>query len=116
MLNNKLPAASLDFSAAIVNLTQDLIANREAVIAPQLAKCGTLIGAYIYEAQFAADKDGHSIKLQSALEAAIQAGYWLELLYHNGYFSDMDFRNWAEDCDSVRSMIIDEIDFLKNEA
>ncbi len=113
MPNNNLPAASLDFSAAIVNLVQDLIANHESVIAPQLAKSGTLVGAYIYEAQFASDDDEHISKLKSALDVAVQTGYWLELLYSTGYFSDSDFRDWADDCDSVRSMITDEINFLK---
>ena len=111
MLNNKLPAATLDFSAAIVNLTQDLLANHETIISGQLVKSGTMIGAYIYEAQFAKNDEQYKDKLQAALDATNLTGYWLELLYRTGFFTDADFRDWAEDCDSIRGMIMSDMGF-----
>ena len=110
MANNKLSAATLDFSAAIVNLVQSLVSSNETVMSDSLGKCGTMIGAYIYESQFAPTDEAYLSKLQSALDAANQTGYWLELLFRTDYFTDVEFREWAEDCDAIRGMIIAEIE------
>ena len=51
----KLIDDSLDFSTSIIHLAEDLINQRESIVSPKIAQSGTMIGAYIHEAQFAPD-------------------------------------------------------------
>ncbi len=107
----KLLTASLDFSTTIVRLVEDLMSRHESIVSPQIAQSGTMIGAYIHEAQFAPDKSSYVTKLQMALDATNQTAYWVELLYRIGYVYDSNFRTLCDDCDSMRSMIISAIEY-----
>ena len=52
MKENKLAELSMDFSVDIINLVKFLKSNHETVIANQIGRSGTSIGANIHEAQF----------------------------------------------------------------
>ena len=70
-----------------------------------------MIGAYIHEAQFAPDIASYVSKLQKALDSTNQTAYWLELLYRTGYIVDSNYRALCDDCDSLRRIIISEIEY-----
>ena len=53
MKENKLVELSMDFSVDIINLVKYLKANHETIIANQIGRSGTSIGANIHEAQYA---------------------------------------------------------------
>ena len=53
MKENKLVELSMDFSVDIINLVKFLKANHETIIANQIGRSGTSIGANIHEAQYA---------------------------------------------------------------
>ena len=53
MKENKLVELSMGFSVDIINLVKFLKANHETIIANQIGRSGTSIGANIHEAQYA---------------------------------------------------------------
>ena len=53
MKENKLAELSVDFSVQIINLVKRLKEKYESVIANQIGRSGTSIGANIYEANYA---------------------------------------------------------------
>ena len=56
MKENKLVELSMDFSVDIINLVKFLKSNHETIIANQIGRSGTSIGANIHEAQYAQGK------------------------------------------------------------
>ena len=58
---------------------------REYSLADQLLRCGTSIGANLYEAEFAQSKADFISKMSIALKEASETKYWLWLLHrHTG--------------------------------
>ncbi|MBE6555726.1 MAG: four helix bundle protein [Ruminococcaceae bacterium] len=57
----------MDFSVDIINLVKYLKSNHESVIANQIGRSGTSIGANIHEAQYAQGKKDFISKLEIAL-------------------------------------------------
>ena len=53
MAESKLRELSMEFSVDIINLVKYLKSNHESVIANQIGRSGTSIGANIHEAQYA---------------------------------------------------------------
>ena len=56
MAESKLRELSMVFSVDIINLVKYLKSNHESVIANQIGRSGTSIGANIHEAQYAQGK------------------------------------------------------------
>ena len=81
MKENKLVELSMDFSVDIINLVKFLKANHETIIANQIGRSGTSIGANIHEAQYAQGTRDFISKFEIALKEASETGYWLESLY-----------------------------------
>ena len=52
MAESKLRELSMEFSVDIINLVKHLKSNHESVIANQIGRSGTSIGANIHEAHF----------------------------------------------------------------
>ena len=59
-----------DFSVEIINLVKYLKSNHETILANQIGRSGTSIGANIYEAQYAQGKKDFISKLKIALKEA----------------------------------------------
>ena len=68
------------FALRIVRLYKYLRERKESVIAKQLLRSGTSIGANIAESRYAQSKSDFASKLQIALMEAAETEYWLELL------------------------------------
>lgn len=75
MKENKLAELSLEFSVDIINLVKYLKSNHESIIANQIGRSGTSIGANIYEAQYAQGRKDFISKLEIALKEASETGY-----------------------------------------
>ena len=106
MKENKLAQMSLDFSVRIIELVKDLKVKHETVIANQIGRSGTSIGANIYEAKYAQGKRDFTSKLEIALKEASETGYWLELLYRTGYIDEVSYKSLSEQCASLRAMLV----------
>ena len=68
------------FALRIVRLYKYLRERKESVIAKQMLRSGTSIGANIAESRYAQSKSDFASKLQIALKEAAETEYWLELL------------------------------------
>ena len=75
MKENKLVELSMDFSVDIINLVKFLKANHETIIANQIGRSGTSIGANIHEAQYAQGTRDFISKFEIALKEASETGY-----------------------------------------
>ena len=106
MKENKLVQLSMDFSVDIINLVKHLKANHEMIIANQIGRSGTSIGANIHEAQYAQGKNDFISKFEIALKEANETGYWLELLYRTEYIDEQLFKLLSSKCTSLRVMLI----------
>ena len=106
MKENKLVEMSLEFSVEIINLVRQLKANHETIVANQIGRSGTSIGANIHEAQYAQGKKDFISKLEIALKEASETGYWLELLYRTNYIDEQQYKALSTKCASLRVMLI----------
>ena len=70
MKENKLVELSMNFSVDIINLVKYLKANHETIIANQIGRSGTSIGANIHEAQYAQGTRDFISKFEIALKEA----------------------------------------------
>jgi len=67
MKENKLIDLSMEFSVEIINLVKILKSNHESIIANQIGRSGTSIGANIHEAQYAQGTKDFVSKFEIAL-------------------------------------------------
>ena len=74
---------SFQFALNIISLNQKLVNNKKFVIARQLIKSGTSIGANIEEATAAQSKRDFVAKMSIASKEARETKYWLRLLKHS---------------------------------
>lgn len=116
MSESKLRTQSLDFAVSIINLVKSLKAKHETIIANQIGRSGTSIGANIREAQYAHGTADFVAKLQIALKEANETGYWLELLYKTDYISNAEYKELDSACTSIRVMLISSINTVKNKS
>ena len=80
MKDSILLTKSKAFALRIVRLYKYLREQKESVIAKQMLRSGTSIGANIAESRYAQSKSDFASKLQIALKEAAETEYWLELL------------------------------------
>ena len=113
MRDDKLSVYSMDFAVEIINLVKHLKINKESIIANQIGRSGTSIGANIREAQYAHGKADFISKMQIALKEANETGYWLELLLKTKYIDEEKYRSLNSKCTSIRAMLISSINTTK---
>ena len=98
---------SLDFSVEIVKFCELLDANRKFVIAKQLLRSGTSIGASIYEAQHAESKADFVHKMKIAVKEANETFYWLPICERSeSYPTDSSLKLKVEELIRIISKII----------
>ncbi|MBQ9841955.1 MAG: four helix bundle protein [Clostridia bacterium] len=106
MSESKLRTLSMDFAVEIIDLVKTLKSKHESIIANQIGRSGTSIGANIFEANYAQSKRDFVSKLEIALKEASETGYWLELLHKTAYIDDAQFKSLSEKCTSLRAMLV----------
>ena len=106
MAESKLRELSMEFSVDIINLAKHLKSNHESVIANQIGRSGTSIGANIHEAQYAQGKKDFISKLEIALKEASETGYWLELAYKTNYIDAQQYKILSDKCATLRVMLV----------
>jgi four helix bundle protein len=70
---------SVDFSGLIMEFCELLNSKKKYVVANQLLKSGTSIGANVFEAQYAESRIDFIHKMKIALKEASETLYWLRL-------------------------------------
>jgi len=81
---------SFAFSLEIIRLYKQLESHREYVVAKQLLRSGTSIGANIEEAAAAESRKDFLHKMNIALKEARETHYWLRLLDESDLTPDID--------------------------
>lgn len=76
---NEILELSIQFSLDIIKYTEQLELNRKFVVANQLLKSGTSIGANVFEAQSSESRADFIHKLKIADKEAKETEYWLVL-------------------------------------
>src|SRR4051812_3616061 len=71
---------TFEFSLKIIGLYKILVSEKEFVVAKQLLKCATSIGANVEEANAGQSKRDFIAKMSIASKEAREARYWLRLL------------------------------------
>lgn len=74
---------SFAYALDIIRYTEELEANKKFVIANQLKKSGTSIGANVHEAQNAESRADFIHKIKIAAKEAEETEYWLLLCKHS---------------------------------
>lgn len=105
--NNLIVELSFEFALKIIRYAELLEADRKYIIARQLLKSGTSIGANVREAQNAESKADFIHKLKIAAKEAEETIYWLELCQNSeGYQSCHDLLRCCNDIVRILSKII----------
>lgn len=90
-------------------LTND---KHEYVMAKQILRSGTSIGANVHEANYAVSKVDFISKLQIAVKEAAETEYWLIVLEKSGYF-DNSFFELKQVLDSTKRMLVSSLNTVK---
>ena len=86
------------FALRIIKLYKYLTEQNEYILARQIVRCGTSIGANVKEAQNGQSRADFYAKMYIALKEASETEYWLELLHESDYIDDTAFDSIYSDC------------------
>jgi four helix bundle protein len=78
------------FALSVVEFTELLEEKRKYVVAKQLLRSGTSIGANVKEAQNASSKKDFLNKMRIAQKEAEETEYWLEICKHSKNYPSCD--------------------------
>lgn len=98
---------TIEFSIALISFVEELEAKRKFVVANQLLKSGTSIGANVHEAQNAESKLDFIHKLKIAHKEADETMYWLIICEQaKTYPTNSELKNKLEIIIKILSKII----------
>ena len=114
MKSSILSTKSKAFALRVVRLYKYLRDHKESVIAKQMLRSGTSIGANIAESRYAQNKTDFASKLQIALKEAAETEYWLELL-RDGELVDSSpaFDSLLTDCTELIKLLTSSVKTAK---
>ena len=89
---------SRDFASRIIKMHHYLQQiKREFVMSKQLLRSGTSIGANISEALCAQSKKDFYAKMYIAYKESSETLYWIDMLFKNGYITDVQHESIRKD-------------------
>ena len=113
--NQTLVPMAKTFAVRIIRLCvaiQD--SGKRFVLANQLLRAGTSIGANIHEANYASSRADFINKFQIALKECYETSYWLEVFRDAEVISESDYRVLSTDCNKIRKMLTASIRTAKS--
>lgn len=103
---NVIQSKSYAFAVRIVLLYQHLLEKKKAfVLAKQVLRSGTSIGANIEEAIGGQSRADFVSKLSIAYKEARETSYWLRLLKDTGYLTETEFNSIHADAEELCRII-----------
>jgi len=97
---------SKKLAVKIVNLYKMLCSEKkEFVMAKQILRAGTSIGANLAEAEFAISTKDYLSKKTIALKECAETVYWLELLYDTDLLSKVLFEELQSECMEILRLL-----------
>ncbi len=107
MKENIIADKTFDFAVRIVNLYKYVIkTEKDFVIAKQLLRCGTSVGANVSEAVKAQSTADFYTKLTIALKEANETQYWLKLMFATDYLTEQQFSSIKKDIDEIIAILV----------
>jgi len=107
MRENIILRKTIDFSLSIIKYTEGLQETKKFVIANQLLKSGTSIGANVHEAQNAESKNDFIHKFKIAAKEIEETKYWLILCRESNSYPNCDeLIKQLEEIDKIITSII----------
>ncbi len=98
MKENVVKIKSFAFAVRIVKLYKFLVSeHREYVLSKQVLRCGTAVGAMIWEAEHSESTADFVHKLAVAQKEINETIYWLELLKETDFLNQEQFESINED-------------------
>lgn len=95
---NIIKIKSYGFAIRIVNLYKILVEEKkEYILAKQLLRAGTSIGALVRESEHAESKADFIHKLSVALKEANESEYWLDILYDTKFITSQMHKSITKD-------------------
>ncbi|MBR5497278.1 MAG: four helix bundle protein [Clostridia bacterium] len=111
---NPLLDKSLLFAARIVKLNKYLTKEKkETVIAKQIIRSATSIGANANEAIYGQSKADFIAKLQISLKETAETEYWLRLLMLSDYITEKEGGSLLNDCLEIKKILISTLNTAK---
>jgi four helix bundle protein len=106
MKKNIIKDKSFHFAVRIVKLCKILMHDKkEYIMAKQLMRSGTAVGALYREAEQAESKKDFIHKLAIAQKECNESMYWLELLYATDYLTKPAFESIFEDAKELIKLL-----------
>ncbi len=109
MPDNIMKHKSFAFAVRIVKLNAYLHKKQEFVVAKQLLRSGTAVGALIREAEYAESKADFKHKLAIARKEGNETLYWLELLYATQFLTNAEYQSIYSDADELMRLLTSSI-------
>lgn len=99
---------TFEFAKTIVRLCDELMQRRGSppVLAKQLLRSGTSVGAMLREAQSAESTKDFLHKLQIALKEARESDYWLRLMVSSELTGSKSVMPILDECDSIIATLV----------
>ncbi len=114
MSDSILRTKSKEFAKNIIFLCRKMKKNGiEGALTNQLLRCGTSVGANIYEAQYAQGTKDFISKFEIALKECNESAYWLEILYETNSIEENEFKTLLGECINLRRMLVSSSATLK---
>ena len=106
---------SKQFAVRIIKFSRFLNEEkREYIIAKQIFRSGTSIGANIRESKNAQSDIDFIHKLSIALKEADETAFWLELLFESGIIDKIEYDSLNNDLKEIIAMLTSTIKTMKN--
>ena len=99
--DNIIVQKSYAFALQVIQLYKSLIDKKEFVLAKQILRSGTSIGANVHEAVASESKKDFVHKLGIAVKEARETSYWLNLLKDSNYITIDEFNGLNNPCDEI---------------
>ena len=84
-------------------LTQE---QKEFILAKQMLRSGTAIGALVFEAEHAQSAADFINKINVSLKEANETAYWLMLLKDSEYIDERSFLSIYQDCEELIKLLV----------
>ena len=104
--DNIVHVLSRNFALRCIKLFKFLNEKNEFIIAKQILRSGTSIGANIAESIHAQSKADFITKMNIALKEADETKYWLDLLHETEYIDDASFESINNDCSQIIGTLV----------
>jgi len=105
---------SRKFAIRIYNLYKYLCEEKhEYILAKQLLRSGTSIGANLTEAQYAVSRKEFSSKTSISLKECAETEYWLDLLKETGVLAPSEYDSIIIDCKDILHILISTVKTLQ---